>query len=85
MLCYVSDHQELTDDILNISALAHELREIYYSLCDHGQARLCLNRWVNLHLSLDDSVKYPKFPIRPYHTLLLLGLLICILCRDYNY
>jgi hypothetical protein len=92
------DHQQLTDDILNTSALAHELREIYHSLSDHGQARLCLNRWVDLHLSLDDSLKHPKFPIRPYHTLLLLGTawqslfirtytaaLNCLRCMHYNH
>eukprot|EP01087_Luapelamoeba_hula_P017870 TRINITY_DN5677_c0_g1_i1.p1 TRINITY_DN5677_c0_g1~~TRINITY_DN5677_c0_g1_i1.p1 ORF type:complete len:779 (+),score=88.29 TRINITY_DN5677_c0_g1_i1:1874-4210(+) len=66
------NHIQLTDDLLNASLLAHELREIYHGLADEGQVQVCINRWIDIHLSLHDTPA-ANFLIRPYHTLLLLG------------
>ncbi|KAL6077830.1 Nitrogen permease regulator-like 3, variant 2 [Balamuthia mandrillaris] len=88
------DHQQLTDDILNASPLAHEFREIYHGLVENRQVQVSVNRWIDIHLSLfDTSTSIPNnnslissasscgstnsysprlYPLRPYHTLLLL-------------
>jgi hypothetical protein len=67
------DHQQLTDEILNTTTLAHELREIYHGLADEDQARVCINKWVDVHFSLTDYLKHPRNPLRPYHSLILLS------------
>jgi len=62
----------LTDDILNASQLAHEIREIYHGLASEDiQVQISINRWIDIHLTLNNPIQVVNFPIRPYHSLLL--------------
>ncbi|PRP77984.1 UPF0171 family protein [Planoprotostelium fungivorum] len=66
------DHQALTSQLLSVSHLAREMREIYHMIREQGNLNIRFNGWVTVICSLDDPSEHSEFPIRPYHTLLLL-------------
>jgi len=69
------------------SHLARDIQTIYHSLCNHGEVRIYINKWVELSFCLPQKLHRKQFPnilvepesifecleaLRPYHSLLLL-------------
>ena len=80
------DHQALTSQLLSVSSLAKELKDIYASLRDFGMVNTKINgsvfsfyrflivySWIAVMCSLQDPDDFPNYPIRPYQTLLMLS------------
>ncbi|KYQ90548.1 UPF0171 family protein [Tieghemostelium lacteum] len=65
-----SNHKDLTDRILARSSLAREIRDIFNGLTEKGVINVRINKWINIHSSLNNPDHYPLYPVRTYHALL---------------
>eukprot|EP01097_Dermamoeba_algensis_P008308 TRINITY_DN5481_c0_g4_i1.p1 TRINITY_DN5481_c0_g4~~TRINITY_DN5481_c0_g4_i1.p1 ORF type:complete len:542 (-),score=72.32 TRINITY_DN5481_c0_g4_i1:263-1888(-) len=65
------DREQLTANLLQVSSLAEQLKQIFHDLKETGIAHAQLNHWVPVSLNIEDPANYPLFPFRPYQTVLL--------------
>lgn len=67
------DTQTLIDLALVKSILAINLKDIYHGLKKGQRVQVEVNRWIQLSLMVEEKKDEVRKPMRPYHTLLLLG------------
>jgi nitrogen permease regulator 3 len=66
------DAPTMSSMMFSHSVLAGQLQQLCVSLLASSSAHMVMNGYVDLHFSLADPAVHPDFPIRPYHTLLLI-------------